>query len=414
MSTLQEVRRTLADALVQAQAADQLSPEQLQAFVVGDEPLSARQLELDSLAAMELLVAIELEHGVSLGPEQLATLPSLAALAERVIHASCVSTQDATAQAGGFPVDLAPSTTRPQPTDPSPRILQLFKRAHARCRGSVARQRQLEIELGHRLTPRETATLWQQANKQPELAFSQHLWRMCQSAGKSQPEAFERRRMSHSVSLYQHPQSEPGRELLICATGAARRMMVPIPVFLQHLDAQRFDVLLLQDRRRDSYQTGLLGTPTRQLSEIPGWLSASGWLDAYPTVRVAGVSGGGFLATLIALQLGLTNCLCIGGRFPKGRQDEYLRLAKDATRCAPRSSTAKLLLAYGWWRCGQDRKFAKAMAPVIAAETQCVRIGLHKVNHNVLNALQRQGRLRQFIDQTICKADIAPLHKATS
>ena len=288
MSQLADIRRTLADALVQAQAADHISTEQLAAFIRGDEALVSGHLDLDSLAAMELLVAIELEYGVSLGPEQLATLPSLAALAELVAAKATVNSSERRPEqsaAGSAVVETTPATQR------APHIVRLFMRAHAGCRNSVAKRRQLEIELGHRLTPMETRTLCDWAVHAPQhhesLAFCERLLAMCDTAGKRAAEPFLRRRLSRAHTLYQGPDQSQHKELLIAVTGAARRMMVPVPVFLQHLDARRFDVLLLQDRNRDSYQRGLAGTDARRVADIPVWLQQSGLLRYIYVIQIA-------------------------------------------------------------------------------------------------------------------------------
>lgn len=83
--TAADLRQVLADALVYA-AVPGFAGSRTEADFrdgVRDVPLS--ELEIDSLAAMELCIAIELNTGVSLAPADIAALPSLGALVERLV-----------------------------------------------------------------------------------------------------------------------------------------------------------------------------------------------------------------------------------------------------------------------------------------------------------------------------------------
>jgi hypothetical protein len=54
------------------------------AFLAGDAPVPMAELEMDSLAKMELCIAIEVGTGVSLAPEELDRYGTLGALVEDV------------------------------------------------------------------------------------------------------------------------------------------------------------------------------------------------------------------------------------------------------------------------------------------------------------------------------------------
>ncbi len=79
--TAPEARRVVVDGLVQASIGRDFS-----AFLDGSRDIDMEELALDSLARMELCIFIELKTGLSLAPDDLddvVTLAELASLLER-------------------------------------------------------------------------------------------------------------------------------------------------------------------------------------------------------------------------------------------------------------------------------------------------------------------------------------------
>ena len=88
------IRQTIAEALEFANALEHVTEQDLAAFVAGSQPLTIEQIRLDSLARMELLIALETEHGVAVTPAAFERFESLAALADAPITINdpdCVS-----------------------------------------------------------------------------------------------------------------------------------------------------------------------------------------------------------------------------------------------------------------------------------------------------------------------------------
>lgn len=82
--TENQIREIVADALDYA-AVPQFRGSELRAqFVAGSQDIAFDELEIDSLAAMELCIAIETNSGVSILPAELAEFGSLGALVKRV------------------------------------------------------------------------------------------------------------------------------------------------------------------------------------------------------------------------------------------------------------------------------------------------------------------------------------------
>jgi acyl carrier protein len=81
--TEQEVRNVISAALQYASVPDFAGSARQARFLAGDD-VRFDELEIDSLAAMELCIAIELELGVSITPADLPEIGSLVALVRRV------------------------------------------------------------------------------------------------------------------------------------------------------------------------------------------------------------------------------------------------------------------------------------------------------------------------------------------
>lgn len=86
MSNL-ETRSILVDALHSANVEGVAEDSRIDAFLSGDSDIRFDQINMDSLAAMEFCICVELDSGISLAPDDLRTIKTLGSLA-RMIHAS--------------------------------------------------------------------------------------------------------------------------------------------------------------------------------------------------------------------------------------------------------------------------------------------------------------------------------------
>ena len=75
--TEQEIRTIIVDALEYANILSINEDSLLAFFVDGSEDVSLEQLDIDSLAAMELCIALEINAGVSIVPEDLQKMGTL-------------------------------------------------------------------------------------------------------------------------------------------------------------------------------------------------------------------------------------------------------------------------------------------------------------------------------------------------
>ena len=82
--TATELRNVIADALVYASVPGFAGSRSESDFRGAIRDVHMAELQIDSLAGMELCIAIELNTGVSLAPTDIAAMPSLDALLRRL------------------------------------------------------------------------------------------------------------------------------------------------------------------------------------------------------------------------------------------------------------------------------------------------------------------------------------------
>jgi acyl carrier protein len=82
--TESEIREVIADALDYAAVPQFRGSDARAQFVAGARDIAFDELEIDSLAAMELCIALETNSGVSILPAELPEFGTLGALVKRV------------------------------------------------------------------------------------------------------------------------------------------------------------------------------------------------------------------------------------------------------------------------------------------------------------------------------------------
>ena len=141
------------------------------------------------------------------------------------------------------------------------------------------------------------------------------LQRQMALAGKVEPEPFVRSRLRRDVFVFSNPEAKGRKKLLILFGGGALRPMMPVHVFLQHLDATTTDIMFLRDPARDGYRSGLFGvgkTLDDLIDRLPELIDLSG----YGQVNAMGTSSGGAPALLAGLALGARSAISAGGIHP--------------------------------------------------------------------------------------------------
>ncbi len=226
---------------------------------------------------------------------------------------------------------------------------------------------------------------------------------MYKQIGKPRPEPFTRHSLSRNIKLYATEGEKSYKTLAICFTGNAERMMMPTPIFLQHIDAERIDVALIRNAKRNGFRKGIEGI-TKNLESSIDKLKDLLKIGKYRTVVALGTSGGGLPAVLTATRLGLDAVLSVGGNNPNDPhwQIEDNRTACDLlrnyTNCA--SKTPKTFLAFGV-DFPKDKLSAESLAEFIPAQLLPITDPCGQVRHNALFPLIKQGKLTELLETTI-------------
>jgi hypothetical protein len=188
----------------------------------------------------------------------------------------------------------------------------------------------LHIDLENILAPAELGYLARLAADRalPEMSYS---W-LQRLKGLSpdlldEPRPFHRTGLADTVTLYRDQSREPaGKGLLVAFTGGSRRLMMPVSVFLQHLDSSAWDVVVLRkgpDRR--PYAHGLEGV-SRSLPAVMRYVAKASEAKRYRRVVTLGTSGGGFAAIIGAILMAAKRAISIGGHQPSASPNPWLRL----------------------------------------------------------------------------------------
>jgi len=195
------------------------------------------------------------------------------------------------------------------------------------------------------------------------------------------------------VKLYRGREDPEGRALVVVLSGRHPRPMVAISVFLQHLPAELFDVLLVYDETNSHYTAGVEGYATDLLS-LTRRVHAEFASRGYARVYHYGVSSGGFPALRMGLMAPAHRSIAIGGLF-QWPIDRLLSGAKvtafDPICACHKGEGANLVCVHSEMK----RDIGHAQRVIAAVKARGVRVrGVEE--HNLLHPLFVAEKLRGF------------------
>lgn len=406
-TTIGTIRQQLLETLDLIGATKSMSRSLRERFVAGERDVLLSQVKLDSLGRMDLMVSIETDFGVVVTPTEFAGLRSLGHVAAHVESRLSQDGAPHRAGAGAVP-DVAPDGV------PVPDVVRLFRRVLRICDTAARLYKALE-SLEHRLTPPALATLadWHRSgrlmNEQVEEKYRraldewlQRMQAMLASSGKAEPEPYVSHRLSPVMTLFAGPGPAEGKTLIVCfATRGGRRLMIPNTALLQHMDARRFDVLVVADPWVTGFRKGvpLLGGTAAAVIESVAQLE---WLRDYGQIRTLGCSAGSYPALLMGYRLQAELIVSAVGRFPAERHvGTLLRMVLDIRNAVKRGRRPRVLLAYGADR-SRDRNFARIVARLTGGRRIEVASAGRPVTHRRFFSDMLEDRtLARFLELTV-------------
>lgn len=262
----------------------------------------------------------------------------------------------------------------------------------------------LHIDLGNTMTPLEFADLVKQGQVQELPVPTQGWLRRMQRFSPSlvdNPQPWVAEPASDRLTWYRAATGTPmapgtatreetdRKPVLIAFCGNAERLMLPLPIVLQALPANEWDMLRV---------TRIPGSghlrPGKEVADFSALVSAIATeLDraGSPEVTCVGTSSGGVPAMLAALRLGATRCISLCGAV----REEWAHLLGELSGgYLPRVDTMgeewpSFLFVHGAEH-DLDRENAHVLQAMLGGDVLSVT-GVEK--HNVLHALMQQNRL---------------------
>jgi hypothetical protein len=215
------------------------------------------------------------------------------------------------------------------------------------------------------------------------------------------PESFVRQRLRHSVSRFEGHGRRDCKTLLICFSGNAHRMMMPWPVFLQHIDARHADLVYLRTVKHCGYRSGIRGLADN-LPESIDALERLVECRTYRKVSVLGTSGGGLPAILAGIRLGAGAVLAAGPNSPEDERWTELAEGRGGAELFRRFAGTQarlpdIHLVYGAFA-KKDKESARTIAACLPVKSITK---VPETGHSVLYPLVERRQFRKLLRRTV-------------
>ena len=407
--TVAQIRSTIVGAIQDGDAVEHVEPSLLAAFEKGEQDIPLADLKLDSLMRMELLVTLEMEHDAVIPPEVFAGFQSLRDVAAHVESYAAELEGESTMQDR---LDGA-SNALAEFQEPAPRPIRLFQRAFRGCR-TVAHMNRLLEHFEGRLTPVELTLLadwlkrgWLLPRETPPkfgAALSEWLERIqgwMRGSDKAELEPFQACRIRPAARYFTGPGMRAEKTLLICfAVHSSWRLWMPQAVFLQHVDAGKYDVLVLGDLWDTAFRSGVpqMGSTVVEFARSVASLEL---VSEYGRVRAMGCSAGAYPALLTGRLAGAEATFCISGRFPSERyMSTLVKMYFNSWVSSLRNRRARTLFVHVAVK-RRDTAYARRLAWVAGGSRLKIELPEQLAYHEFIEPLVEHGELRLFLERTL-------------
>jgi pimeloyl-ACP methyl ester carboxylesterase len=198
------------------------------------------------------------------------------------------------------------------------------------------------------------------------------------------------------IVLYRVAEAPRSTTVLVAFMGAAERLMLDTPTFLQHLPGDT-DVLVLRDVQKRGHLKGIPGVA----DDLHGVVAAvrEAVVHEYPRILTIGTSMGGAAALYAAVLLGAERGVSVGG-FPIDPVSMIGSLAASPEQHvrpsgSPEGDDRPQLVCVFAAENDRDRTGAERLADVLPIDAQLVVAGID--SHGVLNKVRKRGKLRELL-----------------
>ncbi len=269
----------------------------------------------------------------------------------------------------------------------------------AKCRTQNEFNR-LHIGLETFLAPRELADIVRLADSAslppPAVAWLEKA-RQASPALVDAPQSFRRRAVFTAATLYSDPEAATrGKRLAVMFKGIARRLMMPTPIFLQHIDAQHWDVVLLSTTQGASFVRGVDSTH-RDVPSLVHHVASVIDPAQYKGVTTFGTSGGGYAGAWAAILMGAQRGVSVSGAPPRTSPEPTTGRRPVVYQPGGEPHGVDLRFVFGAGH-AHDRQSALLLREIFGGELWPVP---DVAVHNVLWKLLERGQLADFLNQAL-------------
>lgn len=211
---------------------------------------------------------------------------------------------------------------------------------------------------------------------------------------------WQRQAMNRDIFHYKSCKSpSDGKTLVIGFSGNMQRLMIPTYRFLMCLDSEKFDLLVLRDRARKCFLSGIDGMEG-DIDTIANRLRDLAVNSGYADVITFGTSGGALPAIYVALKNSFSKAVAVGVASPARHAilADKLRAVIAQNEDSPRT---RLVLSYSSAINRDDDSARQVSAIAPWAERMENR---HGETHNLLHDLFLRGELKTFLSDVIANA----------
>lgn len=261
------------------------------------------------------------------------------------------------------------------------------------------------IEIENNYTPAEFSEIWENKESLSEKikpSISKTISLMQKGTDEIRP--YQRNTISLNVNLY-HTESNLKKSLLICFCGVANRLMMPVPVFLQFIPEDQFDVLVIRDPSEHGYVHGIPAF-SKDLLETSKLLKEVIDLNRYNDLRCLGTSGGGSAALYFGILMHAKIAISVGGKHrslsDKVNSEEHLISGFEFDNLIGNINheeiTTQLFAVYGDGS-ERDKVGAYSLKKYLK---NCKLVTVKDIKeHNVLGILLQRNQLSSFLKSFI-------------
>lgn len=283
-------------------------------------------------------------------------------------------------------------------------MFELYVRRAGECR-TINEFNRMHIDLEDELGPGEFSTLATKILARAEtmplpcVHWVRTLSELMARSGLP-PRATDRVILSPGVALHRSigdSTQRADRTLVLCFTDISKRMMMPLPLYLQYCPWRNRDYAVLTDHRRSQFFEGVEGLA----DDFPGLIEAlERMLDlrSYRRAMAVGVSSGGLPAVWMAATLGLARGVSIGGATPESLAERPATASVDLTPLFRALGNDRGRSSEYWYFYGEKYDIDRANSERIARLAAVRRFAIQGVmRHNMLYDVFMSGGLKSLL-----------------